>query len=382
MATRIWYGAAANHEGDWGWGAAQLEVTLNNAAAVDKGGGLVGIPSTAHGFLAGDSVTLAGTSNYDGTYTLGATTSANEMVITATYQVETFAGTETATNNEGSNWLDTAGADANIPANSDDVVLENSSQSVTSGLDQSGVALATLTARQSFTGYVGTAAAYLQIGSSIVRIGEYFGTGTVPAGSSLIKLDLGATAAAVDIFNAGTPLTTAAPAIYIKANSASTVVRIRKGKVAIAPNTGETTTVGTIQVSYVSNQATDAVVQIGSGVTLTTLLCKGSDTTLLCAATTVTQEAGTLKTEGAGAIGTVKVTGGTATLNSTGTITLLEVSKTGLADFTKSSAGRTVSTAKLDPDGRIKADPSVITFSNLIQPLSTSGNVQFQASAA
>lgn len=71
-------------------------VNLDVGPAVDKGAGLVGLPSTGHGFVAGQVVRIIGTTNYDGeNFTLDATTSVNELVITATYVAETFAGTET-----------------------------------------------------------------------------------------------------------------------------------------------------------------------------------------------------------------------------------------------------------------------------------------------
>jgi len=72
---------------------------LDNAAAVNKGGGLVGIPCTGHGYEDGETVQFYGTTNYsNAVYVLDDTTSANEMVITATYVAENFAGTETVTN--------------------------------------------------------------------------------------------------------------------------------------------------------------------------------------------------------------------------------------------------------------------------------------------
>lgn len=76
------------------------QYNLDVAAAVDKGGGLVGIPITAHTFIDDDITTLAGTINYDGTYTIVSQT-ANEIVITATYVAESFAGTETASWSRG-----------------------------------------------------------------------------------------------------------------------------------------------------------------------------------------------------------------------------------------------------------------------------------------
>ena len=67
--------------------------TPNTAAAVDKGGGLVGIPITAHGLLAGDYVRIEGSQNYNDEYAIVSAT-ADEIVITATYVAETFLGTE------------------------------------------------------------------------------------------------------------------------------------------------------------------------------------------------------------------------------------------------------------------------------------------------
>jgi hypothetical protein len=72
--------------------ALPLSFLINNAAAVNKGGGKVGIPVTSQPFATGESVTIANTTNYNGTYTVDATSSANEVVITKTYAAETFDG--------------------------------------------------------------------------------------------------------------------------------------------------------------------------------------------------------------------------------------------------------------------------------------------------
>lgn len=68
--------------------------TIDNAAAVDKGSGLVGIPVTGHTFVAGREVTIAGTTNYNGAFEIISQTT-NEVVITDTFVSETFGGTET-----------------------------------------------------------------------------------------------------------------------------------------------------------------------------------------------------------------------------------------------------------------------------------------------
>jgi hypothetical protein len=80
-------------------GANQVDITaafqgglLDNAAAVDKGGGLVGIPITGHPYTAGETIRIANTTNYNGDFTVDATTTVNEVVITSAYVAETFDG--------------------------------------------------------------------------------------------------------------------------------------------------------------------------------------------------------------------------------------------------------------------------------------------------
>jgi len=71
--------------------------TLDAGPAVDKGGGLVGLPATAHGLVAGGKITMAGTVNYEGAFTLDGTTTADELAVAAIFNAETFTGAETAT---------------------------------------------------------------------------------------------------------------------------------------------------------------------------------------------------------------------------------------------------------------------------------------------
>jgi len=68
--------------------------TIDAAAAADKGSGLVGIPVTGHAFVAGREITITGSTNYNNSYTIVSQT-ANEVVITETYNAETFGGSET-----------------------------------------------------------------------------------------------------------------------------------------------------------------------------------------------------------------------------------------------------------------------------------------------
>ena len=65
-----------------------------NGAAVDKGGGVVGIPCVGHGLKEGDWVYIHGTTNYEGINAITSGVSADEITITATYVAETFHGEE------------------------------------------------------------------------------------------------------------------------------------------------------------------------------------------------------------------------------------------------------------------------------------------------
>ena len=75
-------------------GSKAMHNTLDNAAAVDAGSGLVTIPLTAHGFSAYSHIGIRGSTNYDGTHVIQAVAT-NTFNIYATYVAETFAGTET-----------------------------------------------------------------------------------------------------------------------------------------------------------------------------------------------------------------------------------------------------------------------------------------------
>ena len=70
-----------------------------NAAgpAVDKAGGLVGIPVTAHGLNDLEWISNERFVNYNGDFRIDTTSSANEIVIAATFVAETFDGNELIT---------------------------------------------------------------------------------------------------------------------------------------------------------------------------------------------------------------------------------------------------------------------------------------------
>lgn len=275
----------------------------------------------------------------------------------------------------------------------EDIFVEDFSGDILFGLDQSGIAntLTSLNVGKSFTGKIGPngsagiAAAYLQIKATTVNIGQHFGPGS-PLGSGRIKLDLGATASTVNVDAMATASDSGKPALRLKMDSTSSNLFVNKGDVGLAAEAGETSSIGTVRVAYMTNRANDSDLLIGDGVTFggtNTINITGGDTTLRVAAATVTIQSGTLTKTGSGAITTLNADGGTVTTwgagtittvnasgstvnsNSTGTITNLTITG-GLVDFTKSPALRTVTTPKLDSGGAIKYDPSIITMTSKI----------------
>lgn len=75
-------------------GTKALNGTLDNAAALDAGGGLVTVPINAHGLIAGSFIQIAGSVAYDGIYQI-VSVATDTINIYATFVAETFAGTET-----------------------------------------------------------------------------------------------------------------------------------------------------------------------------------------------------------------------------------------------------------------------------------------------
>ena len=79
MAEKYWYGGVTNHKGEWDWeGIAPFTIDVGDMINV---GGLCGIGAVGHGLMAGDEITITGTSTIDGTYSVHASTTADIIVI-------------------------------------------------------------------------------------------------------------------------------------------------------------------------------------------------------------------------------------------------------------------------------------------------------------
>lgn len=324
---------------------------------------------------------------------------------------QTFVLVNTTSNAGPSDWSSAdnwSGGAVPGGAGGQDVFVEDSLVDILYGLDQSGIgnALDSLNISASYRGKIGTdgatgvAADYLQIKATIVNIGAETGPGT-QAGSTRIKLDLGATASTVNVYRTAASTDIGKTSLRLKAANAATIVNVFRGSVGLAIEAGETSTVGTVNISWIQNRSTDSDVFISDGVTLTTINKTAGTCQVRCAATTISNSSGTLETFGTGAVTTYNSLGGLSNLSSTGTIATLNADggqattsgsmavtnmnadggdinsnssgqvenltiTGGTVDFTGSTAVRTVTTPKLDAPGTMKYDPAVLTLTNKI----------------
>lgn len=277
-------------------------------------------------------------------------------------------------------------ASGSIPVITDELTFSGTpANSPSSNLDAiDGVLLNKLTIEQSYSGTLGSPTEYVIVSALVINIGGHTGA-RVPAGSGRIKLRIEQEATdlcTINVHNssssgADTPLPPVQLlSVHTGASTITTILNVYRGKVGVAVgDPAETSELVSVNVSYVANRDSDATVEIGPGVTITTVTKTGGHVDLSCAATTVENRGGTLTTRGSGAITTMTASAGTVKSNSSGTIANLNADG-GLVDFTGSSAARTVTNTNRRAAGRIRYDSDVITFSNTID---TGGPVELLA---
>lgn len=263
------------------------------------------------------------------------------------------------------NWLEGV-----VPASTDAVFMKNNAVSVSAGLAQSAVTLASLTIDSTYTGTIGSATAYLAIGATTIAIGGASGSSTSGNGSGRIMLNMGIVQFTATVLStAGTSTDTGLEPVRLLGTHASNKLYILGGRVGVA--TTVTTEVATLSEWDISGSS--SVLNLGVGCTLTSGNQTGSSfITLNTAMTTVTQSpGGTIINNGTAAITTASI-GGTITSNSTGTITTLNLYNGATGDFSGNPAARTVTTINQYPNAkliRFAANPAhlTVTTHNLVQ---------------
>jgi trimeric autotransporter adhesin len=262
------------------------------------------------------------------------------------------------------NWTGAA-----VPVTGDAVIFDGTSTvDCLYGLDQNAVTLASLAVANAYTGNLGLPArndagyseyreTYLKIGVTAVTIGGGGG-----GGSGRVKLNTGTVQTSIAVLSTGTGSGGEPAAFLFKGTHASNAVNVGAGSVGLAALAGEVATVLTLRVGAGTGGGTPNVVG-GAGLTLTTLIQDGGDVTLNAGLTTATLIDGTLAVF-AGNVTTANVDGGTFYYEGVGTITTLNISAGGTADFTRDPRPRTVTTCTIQSNAKMVNTFMTAAFTN------------------
>lgn len=207
-----------------------------------------------------------------------------------------------------------------LPATGDTIVFDSSTVDALYNLSAlAAVYPAAVTINASYNGKVGLPSyngsyyeyrpQYLQLQGCSGNVNVGYGAGQ---GSGRVKLDLQTTNAwAVNVEGTSSPADSALgvqQALLLKGGKAGCTLCVNKGTVGVAALPGESATVPTLNVGYVSQVQGDATVFCGAGAALTAVNQAGGTLTLQGNVTTFTQTAGVCY-QLAGTIATATVEG-------------------------------------------------------------------------
>ena len=258
------------------------------------------------------------------------------------------------------NWKEGA-----VPVAADDVIIANTSQSITDGLDQSAVALTSITIDQSFTGVIGSSSSdFLQIAASTATIGQKRASRGTFTGSKRLNLDFGSsTACQISIYNtASSSRDVNRDPLRIKAVNASTDIKVYGGTLAISDDSDNSSTIGDIEINNSGS------VTIGESVTLSNVTQNGGTLNLYSSVATLANIKGGSFNHydgtTASTIATLTISdGGIVNHNATGTITTCNLNG-GTLDVTGTQGSKTITTLTADKDATFITDTATVTLTN------------------
>lgn len=260
-----------------------------------------------------------------------------------------------------------------VPVTGDILIIENgnTTQSLLYNLSTlSGVTLAELHVRASFTGTIGlpkTAASgyaeyrpdYLAVGATLIYLGRGDGSG-----SGRVKINTGSVQTTIYMDGMGSPAESGLPAFIWKGTHASNLLFATKGSMGACIFGGEVATILTIDVAFQTNRSGDVTFSAQTGLTWTTLNQTGGQLTLFSAGTTQNVSGGTC-TQKEGAITTLNLRDDRGSqpqyiANGAGTITTVNAAGKVTFDASQSQRAMTITNANcygpvkwLDPFQRI-----------------------------
>lgn len=214
------------------------------------------------------------------------------------------------------------------------------------GSDQSGTELDDFIVLPGFTGTLGTADSYLKIDMADADRFEFTATGTC-------YIDLG-DAAVSPIVNRTASAANGQAGLYLK-GSALNDLFVRGGTAKLVGASVDDAYVYS-GGSLIGDTDTDCTADIhNNGGTIT---WDGTGVDFF-------NQSGTATINGSDAWAVVECNAGTVTCNTSGTVTAANATNSGTIDLTKSSLTRTVTTPKVEGQGKIIYDPALVTMTNV-----------------
>ena len=300
----------------------------------------------------------------------------------------------TATAATGKNFFDnldnwSGGA---VPIDADDIVYDSGNVDCLYNIDQSSLTPASLTITAGYTGKIGLPITnkdssqfpyveyrdrYLKLCDSsdntttLVAIGEGEG-----AGSGRLLLDFNTGQVTGNIYRTGQPPGDGSAPLQIKGTHASTTWQVVRGRVDFAPLAGESCVIATLEMAYVTNQASDAQVFCGAGCTPSTIDKEGGVLQVNSAiGTLIKNSSGETTINGTGAVAGLIVDGGTIYYNTSGTLGGNPVvSGSGRLDFSRDTRSKTITNpVEIYGDKAIFWDPHKVA-GNVVLDLNQTGN--------
>lgn len=271
-----------------------------------------------------------------------------------------------------------------LPTTSDVVWFTNSAAPASYNLQAfSGVVFASLNIDSTYTGLIGLPRnngngyveyrqRYLQHATTVVNILPGLG-----AGSGQLQLDAGSAVLTMTGFASNSSAQQGLPALILRGTGAN-VYEFTTGNIGIAIEPGDTAAPASITVGYLTSQATDVTLLLGSGCTLssTTINQNGGQLTASSTIAQLTQEGGSMTLNLAAGLTLYDVEGGKLISQASGTLTAGTIGIGGTLDLTTNAQKLTMTNATIT--GTFNDPNKVSTWTN---PLSFPNGVGGQSGA-
>lgn len=380
MATRIWTGQGINRAQVnrlaptvISAGSGSFTVTVDNNTAVYESDSTEILATVCAGIVAAVNASAAPqiqevTATTDDTYVyLTANTPGVPFTQTSSATGTSAAlTTSTTTANKSTNdWADTLNwAGGTIPIDTDDVIIENTPESILYNLDQSTILLASLTIRETFTGTIGLPNVndngYYEYRDTVLTLeGATALTITHNSGDSAqrFRITVGANNCALVINGPIDSTPSSYGVVEWDAGTGTHTISINNGSVSIAPDTQDAVTVSSLS-------AVDSAVLSGPSATITTANLDGQCSALFGKSpTTLNMDGASTAQIQSGACTTLDLVRGSVIWQG-GAITTLTVSPTATFNANEDKAAITITNATLHYNGTILDANKRITWTN------------------